>query len=493
MRRAARLLGTATAVAGLAVGIGAAPASAAPFGNYVAWSLEGGGGSYTASGRNQTVGFPGVTVTSTSRAPADVGSGASTWIPEGTGFGARFGSSRDQVYLSLRPAADDAGSPSVTTFTFDAPTPVGRWGLALGDIDAEALEVSGTDADGDPLTGAQVGLVEAFSYCDASPRSSTCSGQSAPYVLPTATVAGDRVTLEDTQCPIDPTRCDTSGASAWVSPTVPVRTLTVTSTWRQGSPSYQAWLATESRWIQGAIDPAPALDRCPSEVLGGGGTLFTADGRYLFEESGSDGSAFQFGPLYPATYVLRIDLPDHWALEDPAVALRTIDTTAGSALNIVPLARPTSSLVTVTVVNASLRPVRGALVRLVRGSTTVGPAAVDRDGVADLGRVPTGRWTIVVTSPGQGGETTQRVDLVCQTESPGVRIRPPRATTPPATATPSEPEATSGPAGLAAGRPPGELAATGGDPVPALALAGTLLLLGGGLVVWSRRRPRRTH
>ncbi len=476
------------ALAGVVLGAGASAASAYPMGSYIAWSLDGGGGAYTATGHRQPLAFPRVSVTSTSGAPASVGTGASTWIPEDTGFGSLFGSSRDQMYLSLRPAADDPTSPSVTTFTFAEPTPVGRWGLALGDIDDETLEVAGTDADGKPLTGAEVGLVDTFSACDAASRAPDCDGESAPYALPTATVGADRVTLEDTRCPTDPAGCDTAGASAWVSPTVPVRSLTVTSTWRAGTPAFDAWLATETRWIQGAIDPTPDVAYC-AEVPGGA-TLFTADGRYIAAESGSDGANFQFGGLYPGVYVLRIDIPDTWALEDPADAVRTLDVTRGNALDIVPRARPTSGRVTVHVQRTYQDPSPGATVRLVRGTTVLGPVLSDTDGNAVMGQVPVGRWTIVVTPAGSSHQTTQRLDLACDWAQVDVTIVPGGNSTPP----PAPPPTPGAPGQPATGQPvaaratAGALAATGTDPAPSLRLAAALLLLGTGLLAWSRRR-----
>jgi hypothetical protein len=487
------MLGVGMLVVGV-VGLGATAVSALPAPKYLTWSLAGTGGAYTATAGEEPIAFPQVSVTSTSGGPASVGSGASTWIPAGTPFGTRFGSSQDRPYLSLRPAADRTDAPSVTTFTFASPTPVGSWALALGDIDAEALEVRGTDADGGPLTGAQVGLVEVFNYCNASPRSSACGGQSEPYPLPTTAVAGDRVTLEETGCPVDPTRCDTTGASAWVSPTVPIRTLTVTSTWRQGSPSYQAWLAVERRELSGAVEPA-VPPTCGTEVPETT-TLLTTDGRYIAEESGSDGGVFNFSYIVPGRYVVRISLPDTWELVDPGDAERVIDVRERDATGLVSLARPLVGNVTVDV-HDPYGPVPGAEVRLVRGQEILGPATADENGFARLTRVPVGTWTIEVLRPGATRPITQRLDLRCGFASVDVRVPlapSPTSTTP--APSPSDEPAPPTPGtttGAAADRPSGELAATGLDPTPPLAVASTLLLLGTGLVGWSRRRPHRTH
>ncbi len=63
-------------------------------------------------------GFPAATFTSTSRS-GGVGpqSGTTAWLPAGSPPGVVYGSSQNQAYLNLRPAADSAASPSVTTYT----------------------------------------------------------------------------------------------------------------------------------------------------------------------------------------------------------------------------------------------------------------------------------------------------------------------------------------------------------------------------------------
>ncbi|GAA4370519.1 hypothetical protein GCM10023152_09790 [Agromyces bauzanensis] len=63
-------------------------------------------------------------VSSDSRAgQVGVISGASTWLSEGTPVGAKYGSSRDEPYLNLRPKADSETAPSTTTYSFPTPTP----------------------------------------------------------------------------------------------------------------------------------------------------------------------------------------------------------------------------------------------------------------------------------------------------------------------------------------------------------------------------------
>ncbi len=153
-------MAVAIAVTGLAL-LTTAPHSVAATGDgYATWTLASGTpGRFTGTATLAT-GFPAVSFTSNSAGGSSTGivSGASVFIPSTKPFGSTFGSSKDKAYLNLRPAANNATQPSTTTFPFSSPTPVGGWGFALGDIDAQALVVTGTDAAGRPVSGADLGL-----------------------------------------------------------------------------------------------------------------------------------------------------------------------------------------------------------------------------------------------------------------------------------------------------------------------------------------------
>src|SRR5690606_28044800 len=117
-------------------------------------------------------------VTSDSRAgQVGVISGASTWLSEGTPVGAKYGTSRNSPYLNLRPKADNASSPSTTTYSFDRPTPASGWAFVLGDIDADAIRLSGVTASGAALTAAGLGFQGGFNYCaDGVAGKPSCTG-----------------------------------------------------------------------------------------------------------------------------------------------------------------------------------------------------------------------------------------------------------------------------------------------------------------------------
>jgi hypothetical protein len=270
-------------------------ATAAPSDGYATWTFTGATTNFTGT-VTLPAGFPAVTLTSTSRtpSPAPISTGVSSWISAATPFGAVFGSSQNKPYLSLRPRADSAGNPSTTTFTFATPTPVGGWGVSLGDVDAERVTVSATDALGAAVPAASLGITT-YNYC--TPPGASCNNT----FVPTATAAGTSVTVEDTSCPAVTARCNTDGESAWINPTVAIKTLTVTSLWKQGFPTFQVWFATVTRAIGGMLSTScTPTGPLVAQLLDGSGAVVAT--------SAVTAGAFSF-PLVAARsdYVVRTD------------------------------------------------------------------------------------------------------------------------------------------------------------------------------------------
>ncbi len=208
-----------------------------------------------------SVGFPAAELVSNTAGPSGPATGASAWLGAWTAPGEVYGSSQNQQYLSLRPAANNAASPSTSTYTFEHPTPAGGWMLAVGDIDAEFLDVSALDADGAPVPISELGFGSTFNYCDGSPRPSTC-GASRPWLVPdwdstTGRLAGPS---EDENGEEIPGWTDSDGAAAWFEPTVSLSQITVTATWREGFPAYQTWSAALSRDVTGTVGSADACE-----------------------------------------------------------------------------------------------------------------------------------------------------------------------------------------------------------------------------------------
>ena len=241
---------TAALVAALAVLLGlplallvAAPVGAVTTAGWAAWDpLAGSGGSFTTTVRLPAGGFPAATVTSDSRSgQVGVQSGASSWLGATTPVGATYGSSQGQPYLNLRPRADSPSAPSTTTYTFERPTPAGGWTFVLGDIDADQVTVSARGLAGRLLTGAELGYRGSFNYCAVTPGPA-CTGTDVPTWDPaTGVLVGNA------------TATDTSGASAWFEPTVPVTSLTFLFQQRSGFPVYQTWFASLARDVSGTI------------------------------------------------------------------------------------------------------------------------------------------------------------------------------------------------------------------------------------------------
>ncbi|MPZ28289.1 MAG: LPXTG cell wall anchor domain-containing protein [Micromonosporaceae bacterium] len=292
-----------------------------PDASYAEWTLAGSGGDYTGT-MTLPPAFPAAGFTSDSRAPASLVSGASNWLSGATPFGAEFGSSQDQPYVNLRPAADNADAPSTTTYQFASPTPAGGWGFALGDIDADRVEISATDPDGNPVPAAGLGFQEAFNYCDASPRpSSVCSGGPAPgdpdFDLPTVVVQDESVTLVGNGL-------DTGGAAGWFAPTVPLSTLTIVFTFQSGFPVYHTWFAALTRSVSGSVvvdgDPLPGAEL----------TLLDPGGDPIASATTDEGGDYQVEGLGPADdYTVVLTVPDRYRPVGPA--RRTVDLAAGDA------------------------------------------------------------------------------------------------------------------------------------------------------------------
>jgi hypothetical protein len=156
-------------------------------------------------------------------------SGANTWLNGATDPGAQFGTSRNSNYLQIGTVS--GGGPSTTTITFDNATPSSGWGFVLGDIDADKVAISATDAAGNPVAVAPW-FQNTFNYCNGmSPA--PCSGDTdTPSWNSTDTLTGSG--------------SDTDGASAWFRPTTSIKTLTFTFSRLSGFPVYQIWFAGDT-------------------------------------------------------------------------------------------------------------------------------------------------------------------------------------------------------------------------------------------------------
>lgn len=300
----------------------AVPASAATTSDWADWQpLTGTGGAYTTSVDIAAQPSLSAAVTSDSRAgQVGVVSGASTWLAQGTPIGAKYGTSRGEPYLNLRPKADNAASPSTTTYSFNAPTPTSGWAFALGDIDADSVRIQAIGLDGQVLTADDLGFRGGFNYCAPGVAGKpSCTGAADDVALwnpATLTLTGNAAAA------------DTSGAAAWFEPSTPLTSLSFIFTRLAGNPIYQTWFASLARDITGSVDdlvdgPLDGVTLTLTDADGTviGTTITAPDGTYSFTGiTATDGYSVSVttppGKISTTATVVSADLTDTDAVAD---------------------------------------------------------------------------------------------------------------------------------------------------------------------------------
>ena len=264
--------------------------AASPTGGWPAWTIT--PEDPTAANHEGTISFglpgmPDATYTA-SKEDAD-GQGTELepnedeFIAAGTPFGQVFGASgpsTDTQFLKVR--LNNFFSPTATTtITFASPVPAGVLGFAVGDVDVDQVQVSGTQPGGAPISGAEL-AGSPFNLCDTVGAPPDCDGVTPPFPTPSWDPATGIVLGSGD---------DTDGEAAWFRPTVSVQSLTlVYSVQGEGfAPSYRLWLAALQSSVGGTVASTCAAATQPVQLtlLGpGGDTIETvataADGTYAF-------------------------------------------------------------------------------------------------------------------------------------------------------------------------------------------------------------------
>jgi len=361
----------------------ASSASAATTSQWAGWApLTGTSNTYTTSVTVANNPALIADVTSDSRSGSvGVISGASTWLAAATPVGAKYGSSQGKPYLNLRPRADNATSPSTTTYTFRTPTPTSGWTFVLGDIDADKVQIRAVGPDGVPLTTAQLGYRSSFNYCVPGVCTPTQTPADVPAWDPaTRTLSGDPV--------VNPKSLDTAGASAWFEPNAPIASLTFVYTRVTGFPVFQTWFASLARDISGTVTDANtgALDGVPV-------TLTDANGTVVGTATTSGGGHYAFpGFLATSGYTVSITPPLGKIAVTASTApadLTTADAVVDFAVrDIIPVA------VSGTVKDTNGHPIAGATVSIGGVSVTTNP-----DGSYLFDTVPVGTHQALLTQP----------------------------------------------------------------------------------------------
>ena len=208
-------------------------------GVYGAWALDSADTTQGTITFNGTL-FPGATVTSTGQ---NLSVAKSATLSASTPFGAAYGSSSGKTYLSVGLAA--GVNRAHVTITFDEPPVAGTYGLAMGDVDAENVILSATDAKGHAVNVSEWNGTD-FNYA---------GGTDLPkWDGATGTITGNGV--------------DTQGASMWIVPNSDVKTITLTQTRTSGFPAYQLWIAADVITAVPAPAPTPAATTVPVSPAG---------------------------------------------------------------------------------------------------------------------------------------------------------------------------------------------------------------------------------
>lgn len=367
--------------------------AAAQSADWAEWEpLEGSAGNFSTTMQLQAGGFPAAQMQSDSRGGVGVISGASNWLSENTPPGMIYGSSEDMQYVNLRPQADNADSPSTTTYTFDRPTPASGWAFVLGDIDADEVTVSARGPDGQPLSAAELGFEGTFNYCDvAGSPSCTGNGDVPTWDPGTMTLTGNAAAA------------DTSGAAGWFQPSVPIKTLTFTFRWRSGFPVYQTWFASLAHDITGTVTG-------PTECVEGSTiNLFAPDGALVASTAPDADGTYEFlGYTAADGYEVEILPPDSCLMDESAPPptnqqRQQADLSGGNATDvdfalreIVPVA------VNGTVTDTDGNPVPGVEVEIALDGGGTLTATTDSNGFYVFDTVPAGDHTIDIPNPPDG-------------------------------------------------------------------------------------------
>jgi hypothetical protein len=323
----------------VAVVVSATPANAVRTTGWATWTpITGTSNHYATTMQLPASGFPKATVASDSRGNVTLPSGASTFLGGATDsvptdVGIKYGSSRNHAYITLRPKADNATSPSTTTYTFATPTPETGWAFVLGDIDADQVRISAKDANGVTLTPVQIDQWKlghnVFNYA---------GGTDLPtWNAATSTLVGNAGAV------------DTDGAAGWFEPNIAISSLTFIYTQRSGFPVYQTWFASVARTISGTVsDVSTAGGSCP--VDSATVRLVGPHGEAL-ATTHPVGGAYSFGQYATqAGYVVSIEWPAGCVVVGPqqqTLSTAGSDATADFSLRQV-IPQPVSGTVTTT-------------------------------------------------------------------------------------------------------------------------------------------------
>ena len=168
------------------------------------------------------------------------------WLTGATQFGAVFGPSgpsSTKQYIEVGEDSLGGTNRTTTRITFKSEVPAGLLGIAIGDLDVDQMVVTAKTASGAVLSGNQLRGLAArvpFNFCNVKVSKPTNCGSDTdvPKWLPGrhgGTIKG----LDSSS----------DGASGWLRPNRPVKSITMTFSALPGSSthSFRLWLAAKAR------------------------------------------------------------------------------------------------------------------------------------------------------------------------------------------------------------------------------------------------------
>lgn len=189
------------------------------------------------------------------------------WFTSATPFGKAFGPTgpnspqvNDIRYIKTRVDDDGFSTVATTTYTFKRPTPAGKLGFALSDIDVDQARITAKDDKGKQVSGKELNG-KVFNFCnvvDGIPdecvvvNSAPRANRGFAYQVPVWTKYANGGLLRGANDAGD----DSEGASGWFVPTVRIKSLTIVFQGVDaGAPSYRMWVAAKVK--KAAKKPKP--------------------------------------------------------------------------------------------------------------------------------------------------------------------------------------------------------------------------------------------
>ncbi|CAB4907609.1 unannotated protein [freshwater metagenome] len=220
-------------------------------GTYAQWTLNAATTAGTISFGNA---YPTATFVTNASGPSPdrIKIATEDFLNASTPVGKAYGSSEGSSYLWQRHTS--RGGPWTTVITFATPMPAGAWAFALGDLDVDSITISATNVNGQPAKIAPW-FQSTFNWCVGANQPSGCE-------VPPSTAKP----IWDGKDSLRGLATETEGASAWLRPTVAIKTLTLKWAAQRNwyNSSYRLWMVADGPGNRQSVDCAALPESLPS-------------------------------------------------------------------------------------------------------------------------------------------------------------------------------------------------------------------------------------